>query len=155
MARETVRRTARDNPYLHKDFHGALSVAIEYLDEHFGEEAVREYLRRFARAFYAPLTEDLARRGPAALEEHFARIYREEGGGVEMTLDADSLWIRVTACPAVTHLRERGYPVARLFHETTRTINEAICEGTPYAAELIEYDEATGRSVQRFFRRPS
>jgi len=72
-----------------------------------------------------------------------------------MTLDADSLWIRVTACPAVTHLRERGYPVARLFRETTRTVNEAICEGTPYAAELIEYDEATGRSVQRFFRRPS
>ena len=54
MAREVVRRTAQDNRYLHKDFHGALSVGLEYVEHHFGEEAVRDYLRQFARAFYAP-----------------------------------------------------------------------------------------------------
>jgi hypothetical protein len=153
MAREFVRRTGREGPYLHKDFHGALSVGLEYLDEHFGEEAVRDFLRQFAAAFYAPLTADLKRRGLVALKEHFARVYEEEGGAVQITLTGDELCIEVAACPAVSHMRERGYPVARLFHETTKTVNETICEGTPYAAELVQYDERTGRSIQRFRRR--
>ncbi len=153
MAREVLRRTARDNPYLHKDFHGALSVGLEHLEERFGAEAVREYLRQFAAVFYAPLAADLKRRGLAALKEHFARVYEEEGGKVEITLSEDELRIQVHACPAVTHMQGRGYPVARLFHETTKTVNEAICEGAPYAAELLEYDARTGRSIQRFCRR--
>ena len=136
MAREVVRRTARDNRYLHKDFHGALSVGLEYIEHRFGEKAVREYLRQFARAFYAPLTADLERRGLVALEEHFAKVYEEEGGDVRITLSEEELRIEVKACPAVAHMRERGYPVARLFRETTRTVNETICEGTPYTAEL-------------------
>ncbi len=46
-----------------------------------------------------------------------------------MTLSDDELRIEVEACPAVTHMRKQGYPVARLFHDTTRTVNEAICHG--------------------------
>jgi len=153
MAREVVRRTARDNRYLHKDFHGALSVGLEYLEHQFGEEAVREYLRQFARAFYAPLAADLKRRGLVALEEHFAKVYAEEGGDVRITLREEELRIEVEACPAVTHMRECGYPVARLFRETTGTVNETICEGTPYTAELLSYDDRTGRSIQCFRRR--
>ena len=49
-------------------------------------------------------------------------------------------------------MRPRGYPVARLFRETTATVDRAICHQTPFAAELLEYDDATGRSVQRFYR---
>ena len=153
MAREVVRRTARDNKYLHKDFHGALSVGLEYLEGNFGEQSVREYLRQFALEFYAPLTADLKRRGLVALKEHFAEVYEEEGGKVEITPGEDELRIAVEACPAVAHMRERGYPIARLFHETTKTVNETICEGTPYAAELLDYDDRTGRGIQRFYRR--
>ena len=155
MTKESITRKAADNTYLHKDFHGALSVGIEYLDENFGPEAVREYLRQFATTFHAPLTAALRKRGLAALEEYFGEIYRIEGGQVDMTCSADELVIEVDACPAVTHMRAAGYPVARLFRETTRTVNEAICEGTPFAAELVDYDEATGRRVERFYRRGS
>ena len=153
MAKETVSRKGSDNTYLHKDFHGALSVGIEYLDRHYGEEAVRDYLRRFVRAFYADLIEDVGRRGLVALKEHFERIYAIEGGEVEINCSGDELVIRVRACPAVTHMRAHGYQVARLFVETTRTVNEALCEGTPFIAELLEYDDQTGRSVQRFARK--
>jgi len=153
MAKEVMRRRASDNVYLHKDFHGALSAGIEYLHEHYGEQAVRDYLRQFTLAFYAPLREQLRERGLVALKEHFERIYELEGGEVEMTLSPDELTIHVAACPAVMHMREHGYPIARLFFETTRTVNETLCEGTPFAAELVEYDEQTGRSLQRFFRR--
>jgi len=153
MPKEVMRRKAADNPYFHKDFHGALSGGIEYLDRTYGPEAVRDYLRQFALAFYRPLIEELKVRGLAALQEHFARLYRTEGAAVDITLSPDELVIRAPQCPAVMHMREHGYAVARLFVETTRTVNEALCEGTPYQAELLEYDPQTGRSIQRFSRR--
>lgn len=153
MAKEVIRRTARDNVYLHKDFHGALSAGIEYLDRTFGEEAVRQYLRQFAVSYYAPLIEAIRRHGLTALRDHFVRVYQEEDVEVDVILTNDELFIELDACPAVTHMRKHGYPVARLFHETTKTVNEALCESTPFAAELLEYDQETGRSVQHFYRR--
>jgi hypothetical protein len=153
MAKEIIRRTARDNVYLHKDFHGALSAGIEYLDRNFGEESVRQYLRQFAVSYYAPLIEAVRDRGLLALSDHFAKVYHEEGAEVRMRLTEDDLFIELDACPAVTHMRKHGYAVARLFHETTRTVNEALCESTPFAAELLDYDQETGRSVQHFHRR--
>lgn len=153
MAKMTMRRTAADNPYLHKDFHGALSAGIEYLHDQYGEEAVRDYLRQFTRAYYAPLKQALKDRGLVALREHFERTYALEGGEVRFSGSPEELIVEVAACPAVMHMRERGYPVARLFSETTRTVGEALCEGTPFAAQLLEYDPETGRSVQRFYRR--
>ena len=153
MPKQTMHRTASDNVYFHQDFHGALSASIEYLHENYGEEAVRQYLRQFAKSYYAPLTASLSNRGLAAIEEHFREIYDLEGGEVRSELSDDELRIEVRACPAVTHMRRQGYPVARMFRETTNTVNQAICDGTPFAAELIEYDDETGRSVQRFYRR--
>ena len=157
MARRkrVMRRTAGDNVYFHKDFHGALSVGIEYLHRHYGAEAVREYLRQFAAAYYAPLRAQLRKEGLTALKRHFERVYKEEGGDVRMTCTPDELRIEVKACPAVAHMRKMGYPVARLFFEATRTINDAICDGTPYAAELVKYAKDTGFSIQRFHRWPS
>lgn len=146
-------RHVSDNPYLHKDFHGALSNAIEFLHRKYGDGSVRDYLRRFALAYYAPLRADLQRRGLIALREHWERIYRAEGGEVEFTLTPDELCLRVRACPAVQHLRIHHYDVATLFIETTRTVNQVICEGTAYDAQLEEYDPLTGRSLQVFYRR--
>jgi hypothetical protein len=153
MPKEVIHRKASDNQYLHKDFHGALSVGLDYVRQHFGDEAVREYLRQFARSYYAPLTEDLRRRGLVALKEHFEKVYADEGGPASIRLSDDELRIDVEACPAVTHMRGHGYSVSPLFHETSKTVNEAICEGTPFAAALIDYDPQTGRGVQRFYRR--
>lgn len=154
MGKEYIRRTASDNVYLHKDFHGALSGGIEYLEKNFGEEAVRQYLRQFTASFYAPLIEALRTRGLVALSEHFAKVYKDEGAAVRMNLTDDELFIELDACPAVTHMRQHGYPVARLFYETTKTVNETLCQSTPFAAELLEYDDETGRSIQHFYRRP-
>ncbi|NOY79684.1 MAG: hypothetical protein GXP31_01635 [Kiritimatiellaeota bacterium] len=153
MTKLVMRRRAADNRYLHKDFHGALSCGIGYLQEHFGEDAVRQYLRRFALTYYAPLREQLRARGLDALEAHLRELYEIEGANAVFERHEDELVVRVAACPAVRHMRERGFPVAPLFHETTATVNRALCEGTPFEAELVVYDRTTGRSVQRFRRR--
>ena len=153
MAKEIMERRASDNVYLHRDFYGALSTGIEYLHRTLGEDAVREYLTRFTRSYYAPVTRDIRERGIPAIRDYFERIYAIEESDVTFEQTEDSLTVHVAACPAVTHMRAHGYPVARLFIETMRTVNEALVEGTPFEAELSEYDDETGRSVQRFTRR--
>ena len=153
MPKEVLRRTAADNVYLHKDFHGALSAGIEYLHQRYGEEAVRDYLHQFAAAYYAPLTAALRERGLVALKEHIERIYVTEQGEIRLACSDDELMLEVEACPAVSHMRERGYEVARLFSETGEAVYEGICAGTPFAVEVLEYDDATGRSRVRFYRR--
>lgn len=152
MAKEVVTRKASQNIYLHKDFHGALSLGLIYVQEHFGDDAVREYLYDFARAFYAPLTSLLKERGLIALKEHFEKIYNLEGGDISIAFGKDELVIDVKACPAVMHMRSHNYPVSKLFAETIRTVNMAICEDTSFAFELISYEEQTGRRIERFYR---
>ena len=153
MTKEVINRKAADNEYLHKDFHGALSVGINYLHKNYGEQAVCDYLRQFALTFYAPLMVELQKRGLVVFKEHFENIYKIEGGTIEISLSDDELVLTVDGCPAVMHMRENGYLVAERFHETTKTVNEAICEGSDFDFELVEYDQETGRSVQRFYRR--
>ena len=152
MGKQIMRRRAADNVYLHKDFHGAMSAGIQYLEERYGADAVVEYLRQFTRAYYAPLTAAIRQRGLVALQEHLERMYEQEGGTVRIALSDDELLLEVEACPAVSHMRERGYSVARMFVETTRTVHEALLEGTAFAFELLEYEPQSGRSRQRFYR---
>ena len=153
MPREIMERRASDNVYLHKDFHGALSTGIEYLHSHFGEDAVRDYLRQFTSTYYAPLKKRLCEEGLSVLKDYFGNMYAAEDGEITTTLSDDELVISVSSCPTVKHMRRQGYTVARLFRETTETVNSVLCDGTPYMAELVEYDDDTGKSVQRFSRR--
>lgn len=153
MAKEIMDRRASDNVYLHKDFHGALSVGIDYLHERYGTEAVREYLRQFTLTCYAPVRARLAKKGLPALKEYFEKVYAAEDGDFDIELTDNELVLSMRSCPAVTHMHAKGYKVAALFYETVKTVNESLCVGTPFSAELAEYDETTGRSVQRFFRR--
>ena len=153
MPREVMERSASDNEYLHRDFHGALSAGIDYLEGRYGEDAVREYLRGFAISYYAPTVAAVSERGLPALAEHFERIYGIEGAEPVIRVSDDELVVEVERCPAVSHMRGQGYAVARMWIETVRSVNEGLVEGTDFAAELVEYDAETGASVQRFVRR--
>ena len=153
MTKEIITRHASDNVYLHKDFHGALSTGLTYLEERYGAEAVRDYLRQFASTFYAGVTQAINERGLIALREHLEHIYALEGGQIDIAFSDAEMLVEVEACPAVTHMREHGYAVAPTFRETSRTVYAAICEGTPFVSEWLRYDEVSGRSAVRFFRR--
>jgi hypothetical protein len=153
MPKEIITRRAADNVYLHKDFHGALSTGIAYLEQRYGAETVRGYLRQFASAFYAGVTQSINERGLIALREHLEHIYALEGGQIAIICSDDELLLEVEACPAVTHMREHDYVVTPLFYETSKTVYAAICDGTPFASEWLRYDDQSGRSAVRFFRR--
>lgn len=98
---------------------------------------------------------NLKKRGLVALKEYFEKVYQPEGGRAHFDLSENELKITVDACPAVTHLRKSDYPVAELFFETTKTVNETICEGTSFAAELLDYNLETGSGIQRFYCKES
>ncbi len=148
-----MERRASDNEYLHKDFHGALSSALIYLEDRYGPDAVREYLRRFARRFYAPLREQITERGLEAIADRLREVYETEGAEASIELTDDELIVRVEAGPAVTHMREHGYEVSPMWRETIRSVNEAICEDTAFDFELLDYCEETGARTGRFFAR--
>ncbi|MCA1809144.1 MAG: hypothetical protein ABR497_00290 [Kiritimatiellia bacterium] len=153
MPRETITRRAADNVYLHRDFHCALNEALDYLDANYGAAAVREYLRRFAASYHAPLTAAICRRGLPALREYLEEIYRIEGGRMKLAGDADQLRLEVLECPAVVHIRRQGRQPCARFVETVRTVYATICTGTPFVFTLLDYDPATGAGVRLFKRR--
>ena len=135
---------------VHKDFHGALSYGLQFLDEHFGEEGVRAFLSGLAESVYKPLVEDVRSRGVAALRDHWQQVFALEGGEIELREEDGTLQLRVLRCPAIAHMKQRGYCVATRFCEHTRVVNEAVCRAAGFECE-VEYDQPAGRCLQRFW----
>jgi hypothetical protein len=148
-----MRRKASDNKYMHKDFHGALSCGIEYLRKYYGKKTAIDYLRSFARIYYAPLRNKIKKGGISSLRKYFKKIYKKEGGVVEFVKEENNLIMIVKKCPAICHIKAKGYVVSPLFCETTRIMNEEICRGTPLEAKLEKNSAIDGRCIQIFSRR--
>ena len=102
MPKEVMRRQAADNEYLHKDFHGAMSCGIQYLQDTYGPEAVIEYLQRFTDAYHSPLKQKLIEQGLPALAEYTRGIYELEGGDIEIDLNEDEMLLRIAAAWVIT-----------------------------------------------------
>ncbi|HOD51572.1 MAG TPA: hypothetical protein PKY01_18170 [Candidatus Hydrogenedentes bacterium] len=136
---------------VHKDFHGALSFGIQFLDEQYGMAGLEEFFTRAAKAVYAQLIKNLRERGLEALKEHWDTVFGLEDGDFETRYEDGVLVLDVRTCPAVHHMRANNYRVADHFCEHTRIVNEAICAGAGYACS-VEYDQEAGRCVQRFWR---
>ena len=142
---------ASDNQYLHKDFHGGLCYAIKYLDEKYGPDATTEYLQQVGRTYFGPLSEQLKREGLTALEEHWRRIFDLEGGDYTLEYEDDTLVLTVSSCPAVCHLKERDLLFTERFCETTKVVNDTICQAAGYGCSC-EYEPGKGKCVQKFWK---
>ncbi len=134
---------------LHKDFHGCFSYGLIFLEDEFGFTEVEEYLRRIACNVYAPLIEALRTQGLSALKEHWEKIMTIEEADFDLWFEDDVLVLQVRKCPALHHIRERGYEEYERFCETTRIINEEICRQAGYKATL-QYNQKQGTCTQRF-----
>lgn len=138
-------------PNVHKDFHGALSYGLQFLDESYGAEGLHAFLTSLADTVYKPLCEDLRKRGLAALQDHWKTVFDLEGGGYEIHMEDGALALTVKRCPAITHMQEQGYAIANHFCEHTRIVNEAVCAAAGYACS-VEHDQDAGSCVQRFWK---
>ena len=136
---------------VHKDFHGCMSFGLKFLAENYGPAELEAYMRRVARNVYAPLIQRLRSQGLPALAVHFRRILTLEDADFRLYADDDVLILEVRECPAIHHMKARGYEIAPNFCESTRIINDEISRRAGYSTST-EYDQATGRCTQRFWR---
>ena len=113
--------------YLHKDFHGAISLGFIHLRECYGKDLLKEYWERLGRTCYRDLVEDIKERGLEALADHWKRIFTAEDGKFSLRYDGDVLVLEVHECPALSHMRSKGYVVDVGFCEHTEVVNSAIC----------------------------
>ncbi|MHC4871653.1 MAG: hypothetical protein ACYTFY_07400 [Planctomycetota bacterium] len=151
MPKEVMDRNAADNEYLHPDFHGALSASLIYVKKNFGNESVKEYVRKFAHKYHKKLIEKIKSEGITALKKHYTELYKTEKGQVSFEEKENELIMKVPECPAVTHMRKSNYEVADCWVETESAYNEALCEGSKYSYEMVEYNAENGASIQRFY----
>ena len=150
-----VERRAADNKYLHRDFHCALDQGLRYLGELYGDDAVSDFLKKFAKGFYAPLIAKTRDIGFAALRQHIAETYviEEAPDDVAFSETDCELRVRVSACPAVAYMKSVGHAPSKWYAQTTSTVNEAIADELGCGFQMISYDEETGAAEYRFFKR--
>ncbi len=148
----TIHKTKEDTvPNVHKDFHGALSYGLQFLEDAYGQEGIREFLSGLAATVYKPLCEDLRARGLDALRDHWTTVFNLEGGDCDMHTENGVLMLTVKRCPAITHMQEHGYAIADHFCEHTRIVNDTVCTVAGYASS-VEYDQQAGACIQRFWK---
>lgn len=152
---EKMVRKASDNKYYHRDFHVGLNFGIDYLAELYGDDAVVEYLEDYTRTYHKPLIEAIKKDGLDALEEYFRKLYEMEEASEVITFEQseDELIIFIKECPVIKYIKSRGEKISHMFVETTNTVNRVLVEDTPYAFEMISFDEESGKSRQRFYKK--
>lgn len=136
---------------VHKDFHGAFSYGIQFIMQSYGMEGLKAYLEKLADTVYAPLVKGLRDEGLSSLRAHWNHIFTLEGGKFELRNEGDTLVLDVHECPAIAHMKKQGYTIDPNFCEHTRILNEAICARAGYRSS-VDYNQAEGRCVQRFWK---
>lgn len=147
---KVIERKASDNKYLHKDFHIALNLLMTYLFDHFGKEALINYLKQFAQAYYKPLNQKLRSGDKEALVNYFKDIYEKEEWPVNITSNENSVEITQDACPAISHIVQNGGKPCPYYRETYNTVYKIICENTPFEYVLEYFNDETGACKQLF-----
>ena len=143
---------ASDNEYFHQDFHISGMRGLEYVGKKYGDNAVRDYLTRFTKAYYAPLAEKVKKNGLQALRDHIENIYTAEKAPdwVKCELSGRALVVTVSQCPGVKYIWDSGNDPTKWYIECTRTVSKVIADMCGLGFELLSYEEDTGAARYRF-----
>lgn len=148
-------RLASDNEYFHRDFHISAKRGVEYVGNMFGDDAVNEYLSSFAKTYYAPLISLLKKNGLSEMKRYIEETYIAEKHpeNVLCVLLEDGLSVKVSECPGVMYIKERGFEPTKWYIELTRTVNAVIAEEAGFGFEMLAYDEENGAAEYKFFKK--
>lgn len=136
---------------IHKDFHGAFSYMLIYLEKNYGWKVVKDYLLQVAKNVYGEFSQKIKKQGLKVLTRHLRKIFDVEDAEYEIRNYNGRLILEVRQCPALKHLRKRAYPVMKRFCECDRIITEAICKNAGVKCD-IRYDQRKGRCIQKFWK---
>ncbi len=148
-----MKREASDNKYLHKDFHLSMNMLLDYIFRNFGRGELIKYLAQYAKAYYKPLNQKLAKGGLEALLTYFTDLYEQEEWPVKIDYGKNYLEIEQEFCPGISHIRTSGKKPCPHYRETYSTVYEVLCLNTPFEYELDYFIEETGACKQSFKRK--
>jgi len=131
----------RSEGEVHKDFHGLTCATIHYLVDRYGMDAVREIMTNTAQKVYRTIREALQRGDASELAEFWQYYWTREGADFSVETLADGLRLVVRDCPALRHLVKLGQKPDPILCEATRLFNDALAQGTPYAAKTEQTGE--------------
>lgn len=149
---EIMDRKAAQNEYFHKDFHVSMNRGIHYLGEHYGLRAVKEYLTRYTKNVCRAAIEATKAQGLVALQGQISGTYEKEKALDVLTMECtpSQLTVRISACPAVTHLKATGREVSPWFRYTTEVVMAVLAESAGLSFTMDAYDEETGAAQYHF-----
>jgi len=150
--KEVMDITAKDNKYLHRDFHLSGDLALRYCGEQFGDKAVCEFLTAYTCHYYAPQIEDIRKRGLSALEEWIVHIYEIEEASelLHTEMRANSLTVTIEKSPAIAYMHSLNQEPSKYYIEETRTLYSAIADACDLSY-ILEYYREDGAAQMRFF----
>ncbi|MDD5519264.1 MAG: hypothetical protein PHI84_00460 [Kiritimatiellae bacterium] len=141
----------RETGELHKDFHGSMNAAVEYVGNRYGRDGLRTVFRQTAQRVYRSIYEGLKRGDWDELVEHWRYFMDREGADYNLSITDEAVVMIVKTCPAVAHLRKLGMTPSRFFCDQTILLNEAWCEDTPF--EAVTEITGEGSCVQTIRRK--
>ena len=134
---------------IHKDFHRLLNYGLKYLEENYGQMALKDYLVQVADNVYGGLSKKIKKQGLKVLKKHLRRIFDLEGADYEIRNQGVKLILEVKRCPALDHIKRKRYPVMKRFCECDWVINERICQNAGIEFR-IKYDQKNSSCIQEF-----
>lgn len=140
---DIINLKTEDNKYLHRDFHLLGDLALKYCGEHFGDEAVIEFLTEHTKNYYSPQIEDIKERDLIAVKEWIERVYEtEEASDVLHTeLNDNMLTVVIDKSPVIEYMHSLGQSPSKYYIEETRTLYETIAKESGFKFELEYYHE--------------
>ncbi|MDD4017500.1 MAG: hypothetical protein PHV28_06095 [Kiritimatiellae bacterium] len=140
----------RETGELHKDFHGSMNAAVEYVGRRYGRDGLRAVFKATAQRVYRSIYEGLKAGDWSGLVEHWRYFMDREGADYALSVTDEAVVMTVKACPAVARLRKLGLTPSEFFYDQTVLLNEAWCEGTPF--EAVTEITGDGNCVQTIRR---
>lgn len=129
--------------YLHRDFHLLGDNAMKYCGDLYGDQAVVEFLERFAQVYYQPQIREFREKGLPALQAWLEKLYLvEEAPEVLHTqLEEAQLRVRIDHCPVIAYMDSLNQQPSVYYIEQTRTLYRAIAEASGFGFRLERYEE--------------
>ena len=137
---------------VHKDFHGILGLIFDYLRDNYGEKELARIFKNIAKEIYSPLIKDIKEKGLSAAEDHLKKVMDLENGKYDVKWDDGTLVFKVTKCPAIHHIKDKGQNISENYCRiTTELVTGVISEEAGYKFS-VDYNQDKGTCTQKFWK---
>ncbi len=119
------------------DFYYAVNATFRFILQRLGRDAWRSYLEEMGRGYFAPVNQQWAQGGLAAVADYWRAFFAAEpGADVEVRQLADRVEIQVRTCPAIAHLRAGGREIVKEYCEHCHLLGSARAQAAGLTMRL-------------------